>query len=249
MGRLKAALEAAADCPRDGRRLLSAYLRADWREQLAEQGARTPAGCSRAAPSAPAATLPRCALRASAILAGTDIGVLNVFPGRSMHAELALLVQDAGMTPFEALRAATVHAAAVIGLDREQGSIEAGKTRTWSCSMANPLADIASFRGFPASSCEAATSIARLSTASSTTWRVARRRGERLAEGAKAVGTKLLPVQSNDAGATCVSRWLFYAIRLADQTAIRLFQRPPHDLRPGHVCVSAQAFELGRRHN
>ena len=63
------------------------------------------------------------------ILAGTDIGGLNVFPGRAIHEELALMVRDVGLTPLEALQAATLHAAAGLGLERELGSIEAGNAQ------------------------------------------------------------------------------------------------------------------------
>ena len=59
-----------------------------------------------------------------------------------MHEELALLVRDAGMTPLEALRAATLHAAADLGLERELGSVEAGKIADLVLLQGNPLADI-----------------------------------------------------------------------------------------------------------
>jgi len=54
------------------------------------------------------------------ILAGTDAKtapdtILNVAPGRTLHDELALLV-DAGLTPLEALTSATSHTADVFGL-------------------------------------------------------------------------------------------------------------------------------------
>jgi imidazolonepropionase-like amidohydrolase len=139
-GALKAAVE-AVDRPRDGRRLLSAYLRADWREQLAEQGAdrRRVYGALHASARRDLAGMRAAGVR---ILAGTDVGVLNVFPGRSIHEELALLVRDAGMTPLEALQAATLHAAAGLGLERELGSIEAGKVADLVLIEANPLADI-----------------------------------------------------------------------------------------------------------
>jgi len=47
------------------------------------------------------------------ILAGTDNGNPFVFPGFSLHDELALLV-DAGMTPVEALRTATINPAELL---------------------------------------------------------------------------------------------------------------------------------------
>ena len=56
------------------------------------------------------------------IVAGTDQAV----PGHSLHRELELYVQ-AGMTPMEAIRSATIVPARAMKLDREAGTIEAGK--------------------------------------------------------------------------------------------------------------------------
>jgi imidazolonepropionase-like amidohydrolase len=136
---LKARVEAAE---KGGRRLLSAYLRAEWREQLAEQGPDRQKVYEQFHRNARRdfAEMRAAGVR---ILAGTDIGVLNIVPGRSMHDELALLVRDIGMTPHEALQAATVHAAAFMGLDREVGSIATGTQADMILLDANPLDDIA----------------------------------------------------------------------------------------------------------
>ena len=56
------------------------------------------------------------------IVAGTDQAV----PGHSLHRELELYVQ-AGLTPMEAIRSATIVPARAMKLDREAGTIEAGK--------------------------------------------------------------------------------------------------------------------------
>jgi hypothetical protein len=56
------------------------------------------------------------------IVAGTD----QMVPGHSLHRELELYVQ-AGMTPMEAIRSATIVPARAMRLDREAGTIEAGK--------------------------------------------------------------------------------------------------------------------------
>jgi imidazolonepropionase-like amidohydrolase len=56
------------------------------------------------------------------IVAGTDQAV----PGHSLHRELELYV-EAGLTPMEALQAATIVPARAMKLDRELGTIEAGK--------------------------------------------------------------------------------------------------------------------------
>ena len=66
-------------------------------------------------------------------------------PGISLHEELRLLVQ-AGLTPLEALRTATLNAARVLYLADSLGSIDAGKLADLVVLDANPLADIANTR-------------------------------------------------------------------------------------------------------
>jgi imidazolonepropionase-like amidohydrolase len=133
---------ADADAPANGRRILSAYLRAEWREQLAEQGPeRRPV--YRRLHEGSRRDLREMRAAGVRVLAGTDIGVLNVTPGQSLHEELALLIRDAGMTPLEALRAATRDAAAFLGRDREIGTIAVGRRADLVLLDADPLADIA----------------------------------------------------------------------------------------------------------
>jgi imidazolonepropionase-like amidohydrolase len=75
------------------------------------------------------------------ILAGTDILNPYVFPGFSLHDELALLVQ-AGLTSMEALQAATVNPAKFLGLSSTLGTVEKGKIADLVLLEANPLEDI-----------------------------------------------------------------------------------------------------------
>jgi len=75
------------------------------------------------------------------ILAGTDTTAPFVFPGSSLHEELALLVQ-AGLTPMQALQAATKRPAEVLGKLQTQGTIEKGKLADLLVLDANPLEDI-----------------------------------------------------------------------------------------------------------
>jgi hypothetical protein len=74
------------------------------------------------------------------IYAGTDSAAATT-PGLSMHHELQLLV-DAGLTPMQALMAATSWGAEVIGQDRKLGTIEKGKFGDLVLLDANPLQDI-----------------------------------------------------------------------------------------------------------
>jgi imidazolonepropionase-like amidohydrolase len=75
------------------------------------------------------------------ILAGSDSLDPYVFPGSSLHEELALLVK-AGLTPIEALQAATRNAASYLGMLDTVGTIEQGKIADLVLLDANPLADI-----------------------------------------------------------------------------------------------------------
>ncbi len=75
------------------------------------------------------------------IMAGTDITAPFVFPGSSLHEELALLVQ-AGLTPMQALQAATRRPAEFFGKLQTQGTIEQGKFADLLLLDADPLADI-----------------------------------------------------------------------------------------------------------
>jgi Imidazolonepropionase and related amidohydrolases len=76
------------------------------------------------------------------ILAGTDTQNPYCFPGFSLHDELGLLVQ-AGLTPMEALQAATINPALLMGRERDLGTIEKGKLADMVLLDANPLEDIA----------------------------------------------------------------------------------------------------------
>jgi hypothetical protein len=76
------------------------------------------------------------------LLAGTDTNPINpLFPGWSLHEELALLV-ECGLTPMEALQTATLNPARYFGVLNELGTIEAGKAADLVLLDADPLEDI-----------------------------------------------------------------------------------------------------------
>ena len=75
------------------------------------------------------------------ILAGTDSAAPYVFPGFSLHEELALLVQ-AGLTPMEALQTATRNPAEFLSKLDSQGTIVVGKNADLLLLDANPLDDL-----------------------------------------------------------------------------------------------------------
>lgn len=75
------------------------------------------------------------------VLAGTDEFNPYVYPGYSLHDELALLV-EAGLTPFEALQSATRNPAEYLGKLAVLGTVEKGKLADLVLLDANPLENI-----------------------------------------------------------------------------------------------------------
>ncbi len=75
------------------------------------------------------------------ILAGTDSAAPELVPGFSLHDELGLLVQ-AGLSPMQALQAATRNPADFMGVIQKQGTVEVGKSADLLLLDANPLDDI-----------------------------------------------------------------------------------------------------------
>lgn len=75
------------------------------------------------------------------IMAGTDAAAPNVFPGFSLHEDLFFLVQ-AGLTPMQALGAATSRPAEFLGRSKTQGNIAPGKRADLVLLDANPLDDV-----------------------------------------------------------------------------------------------------------
>ncbi len=79
------------------------------------------------------------------LLAGTDSGIDLAVPGASIHVELAGLVA-AGLSPYEALRAATSGGAEFLEAAAEIGTIAAGRRADLLLVESNPLEDLAALR-------------------------------------------------------------------------------------------------------
>ncbi|MCE9597830.1 MAG: amidohydrolase family protein [Spirochaetia bacterium] len=75
-------------------------------------------------------------------LMGTDSVSPYVIPGFSVHQELKLLT-EVGLTPYEALVAATRNPAAALGQDANMGTVEIGKVADLLLLDANPFLNIA----------------------------------------------------------------------------------------------------------
>ncbi len=75
------------------------------------------------------------------VIAGTDAGEPNVFPGFSLLEEIVQLVK-CGLSPAEAIIAATSEAAAALGREAELGTVEPGKIADLVVVAGDPLSDI-----------------------------------------------------------------------------------------------------------
>lgn len=75
------------------------------------------------------------------IVAGTDEGI----PGHSLHREIELYV-EAGLTPLEAIEAATIVPARAMRLEKELGTVEVGKRADLVVLDADPLERISNIR-------------------------------------------------------------------------------------------------------
>ncbi|NBB85658.1 MAG: amidohydrolase family protein [Bacteroidetes bacterium] len=79
------------------------------------------------------------------ILAGTDIGNPFLIPGHSLHQELEFLV-EAGLTPLEAVRTATLNPSMVLGMTDSEGQIKVGYVADLVLLSGDPLEDIRNTR-------------------------------------------------------------------------------------------------------
>jgi imidazolonepropionase-like amidohydrolase len=127
-----------------------APLRARWVEQAAAAAAPAPPAQAEQELAKAAETL---RLQIMAIMTsggvpfvvGTDSGGAWRIPGRSLHEGLAEMVR-AGQTPMQALQAATLSSARLLGREKELGSVQTGKYADLVVLDANPLDQIVNTR-------------------------------------------------------------------------------------------------------
>jgi hypothetical protein len=79
------------------------------------------------------------------LLAGTDFATHWTVPGAALHEELSVLV-EAGLTPLEALRTATLNPAQYFGKTNEFGTVAPGMVADLVLIDGDPLADIRNAR-------------------------------------------------------------------------------------------------------
>jgi len=77
------------------------------------------------------------------LLAGSDFAYerMGITPGLDLHTELSLLV-DAGLSPAEAIRTATINASLYLNLQKDYGTIHEKKYASMVLLDKNPLENI-----------------------------------------------------------------------------------------------------------
>ena len=128
------------------RTYVSRYTVLDWREQVAEISDERRTTFRKLWDGTIRRDLGEMHEAGMDLLAGSDVGVVNIFPGFSLHDEMALFVSELGMTPGEALERATSRSARFLGIGDSVGTVERGKVADLVLLDANPLADIRNTR-------------------------------------------------------------------------------------------------------
>lgn len=94
-------------------------------------------------------TLARMRTAGIRVVAGSDAPNFCLAPGASLHAELERLV-EAGLTPAEAVAAATTEPARLMGRSHDLGRIAPGYAADIVLTPGNPLEDVGAFRSLQA---------------------------------------------------------------------------------------------------
>lgn len=144
-GLLEAIVADTAGKRYEDQRYTARYLLLDWREQLAErqESGEDAGGIDwEAIYASTLRNVREMHDEGISVLPGSDLAVVGVFPGRSLHQELALMVERLGITPGEVLAAATGQSAQALGIDADVGWIAEGMKADLVLLEANPLIDI-----------------------------------------------------------------------------------------------------------
>ncbi|HXG53861.1 MAG TPA: amidohydrolase family protein [Vicinamibacterales bacterium] len=124
------------------RAYLSRYLVQDWREQVSEASDERTAALRKIYNDIVRRDLREMHEAGMDLLAGSDVAALNIFPGFSLHDEIALMVREIGLTPSEAIARATGRSAAFLGLDDSIGTVQRGKIADLVLLDQDPTTDI-----------------------------------------------------------------------------------------------------------
>jgi imidazolonepropionase-like amidohydrolase len=128
------------------RAYLSKYLVLDWREQVEEANDQRRQALRKIWDEIVRRDLREMHEAGMDVLVGSDVGVLNIYPGFSLHDEMQLFVSELGMSPAEVLERATIRSARFLRLGDSIGTIERGKIADLVLLEADPLQDIQNTR-------------------------------------------------------------------------------------------------------
>ncbi|MGE0441369.1 MAG: amidohydrolase family protein [Gemmatimonadales bacterium] len=128
-------------------RSLPRGLREEWRSQLALKRADPSPDVDWAGIHRASAAMVGDMIRAGVTIgAGTDLGIPTLIPGFSLADELEALVDEAHLTPTQALQTATANAAHIAGLGERSGLLAPRRVADAVLLDANPLEDIRAVR-------------------------------------------------------------------------------------------------------
>lgn len=129
-----------------GQALVTPSLRRFWETQLAMKQYDSPLDEYRKLVVGGLAGMRRLRAAGVKVLAGTDLAGVGLYPGISLHDELAYLVDSLSLTPLQAIQSATIEPARWFGIEATIGTIEPGKLADFVLVSADPLADIRNTR-------------------------------------------------------------------------------------------------------
>ncbi len=122
------------------RRYISRFLWLDWKEQALE--ASDSRVIYRGIYESTLRNVREMHEAGVAVLTGTDVAVIDIYPGYSLHEELEAFVDDLGFSPMEALESATSKSARFLGIADSVGTIAPGMIADMVLLDADPLDDI-----------------------------------------------------------------------------------------------------------
>lgn len=144
--RLRAVVEDELGQLEPRRKYLSKFLVLDWREQVSEASDARRQFLRKIWDDVVHRDLREMHEAGVELLVGSDVAVLNIYPGFSIHDEMALFVKEIGMTPSEVIERATSRSARFLKISDSVGTVERGKVADLVLLEANPLDDIQNTR-------------------------------------------------------------------------------------------------------